>query len=295
MSTATLNQKLETVAVGMPCYNRPELLDLALLSLRAQTYTAIKILISDNASPDPRVAEIARRHAAQDARISYVRQDQNIGMSANFAYVLRQSDAPYFMWAGDDDLWEPNFVECLMDLLNGAPQAQLAGSTVEYIDWSGIKRADIAGLSRFNSSPSRVEDAYRYVNESELLGKQNLFLGIFRSKSLKTLFDDVWNICASSKWGPDTIFLYAFIARHPIIATDRILLHKRVPILAGELMRKRVDAENYFVASKRFFPYLWRHMKVAPNYLAAATVGLQFLKLYLRKKRSQIRVAINHN
>ncbi len=105
------------VAVGVPCYNRPEMLDQCLRSLRAQTYPALSILISDNASTDPGVEAVGRRHAAEDARVRYVRQERNVGMVANFEYVLVNSNAPYFMWASDDDWHEPDFVERCVDCL----------------------------------------------------------------------------------------------------------------------------------------------------------------------------------
>ncbi len=101
---------LPTVAIGVPCYNRPAMLEQCLASRRAQTYRNISILISDNASTDPGVEAVGRRHAREDARIRYMRQAVNIGATGNFDYLLFAADAPYFMWACDDDWYEPDFV-----------------------------------------------------------------------------------------------------------------------------------------------------------------------------------------
>jgi glycosyltransferase involved in cell wall biosynthesis len=95
------------VAIGVPCYNRPELLDRCLRSLRAQSYQNIRIVISDNASTDPDVGAVATRHSAEDARVRSVRQDGNIGAIRNFEFVLENSVSPYFMWSSDDDWYEP--------------------------------------------------------------------------------------------------------------------------------------------------------------------------------------------
>jgi glycosyltransferase involved in cell wall biosynthesis len=113
---------LPEVAVGLPCYNRPKLLDQALAAIRAQTYPALRILVSDDAAPDPAVDAVARRHAGEDPRIRYVRHERNIGMNPNFEYVLNQSTSPYFMWLSDDDWHEPDFVaRCVEKLQHEGP------------------------------------------------------------------------------------------------------------------------------------------------------------------------------
>jgi hypothetical protein len=99
------------VSVGIPTFNRPEGLAATLANIRTQTYDNIEIIISDNASPDPRVAEIGRAAAASDPRISYFRALSNAGTKANFESVLAKSSGVFFMWAADDDAWCEEFIE----------------------------------------------------------------------------------------------------------------------------------------------------------------------------------------
>jgi glycosyltransferase involved in cell wall biosynthesis len=99
------------VSVGIPTFNRPEGLAATLANIRAQTYDNLEIIISDNASPDPRVAEIARAAAACDPRVSYFRAPSNAGAKANFESVLKRSSGVFFMWAADDDAWCDGFIE----------------------------------------------------------------------------------------------------------------------------------------------------------------------------------------
>src|SRR6266536_3054672 len=99
------------VAIGLPTYNRPDFLEAALRSLTTQTFGDFELLISDNASDHADIQMIAERYASADPRVRYVRQKTNLGPVGNFAHLFANSTAPLFMWAADDDLWEPAFIE----------------------------------------------------------------------------------------------------------------------------------------------------------------------------------------
>jgi glycosyltransferase involved in cell wall biosynthesis len=102
------------VSVGVPTFNRPEGLGRTLRMILAQSYSNLEIVVSDNASNDPLVAEVVREYAAIDKRVLYFRQELNVGALSNFKKVLKLATGEYFMWAADDDEWSPNFIErCL--------------------------------------------------------------------------------------------------------------------------------------------------------------------------------------
>lgn len=99
------------VTIGLPTYNRADLLKLAIEKIINQTWLNIEIVISDNASSDPRVAQVIADYAKRDVRIRPYRQTSNVGVLRNFLFVLEQARGDYFMWAADDDEWAPDFVE----------------------------------------------------------------------------------------------------------------------------------------------------------------------------------------
>lgn len=113
------------MTIGLPVYNGAATLELALDSLLAQEYRDFRLVISDNASTDATAAICANR-AGADNRVDYMRQTTNIGAVPNYAAVLRRADTPYFMWAADDDLWEPTFLGTLVDALEREPAPALA-------------------------------------------------------------------------------------------------------------------------------------------------------------------------
>ena len=110
------------LTIGFPVYNGDALLSRALQSLLKQTYRNFVLHISDNASTDD-TPRLCRQFAAQDGRIVYTRQPQNIGAVKNFRFLLQQARTPFFMWAAHDDWWHPMFVERNISELKRDPRA----------------------------------------------------------------------------------------------------------------------------------------------------------------------------
>lgn len=96
------------VTIGMPLYRNARTLAAALDSLLSQTVRNLRIVLSDDASPDDTWA-VCEAYARRDPRVTAVRQPRNLGYR-NFKYVLDRAETPYFMWAAGDDCWAPGFV-----------------------------------------------------------------------------------------------------------------------------------------------------------------------------------------
>lgn len=126
------------ISVGVPTFNRPAGLRRTLSCLSAQTYPQLEIFVSDNCSPGSETAEVLAEMAERDPRIKYVRQSKSLGVAGNFRFVLRETKGDYFMWAADDDEWQPTFIEsCFKALQNGAVSAMSGFET--YYRSSGKK------------------------------------------------------------------------------------------------------------------------------------------------------------
>jgi glycosyltransferase involved in cell wall biosynthesis len=105
------------ITVGIPCYNRASGLKGTLKAITNQTYQNLEIIISDNCSEDPSVKAVAEEFVSSDLRVSYVRQESNLGALGNFLYLAEYGTSEYFMWAADDDWWAPEFIEEMVRLL----------------------------------------------------------------------------------------------------------------------------------------------------------------------------------
>jgi len=219
--------KIPRVSIGLPTYNRPELLALVLENFRQQTFADFELIISDNASPDPGVRALCERVAASDSRFRYVRQPINQGAEANFWYVYDQARAPLFLWASDDDLWPFDFLEKGVAALDADPRSSAWFCQVANINARGEPAREYPSFGRFQSTSSKLTDLTRFLWEPEIMGKANLIYSVFRRDSLREIIDKL-RACPPS-WGSDMNLVYGFLCRFDVSVDDRLVLRKRVP------------------------------------------------------------------
>jgi glycosyltransferase involved in cell wall biosynthesis len=118
------------VSVGIPTYNRPDGLRRTLGMICSQSYSNLEIIVSDNASPGSETAAVITEFAQSDPRIKSWRQASNIGALGNFRFVLANASGDFFMWAADDDEWDPEFVATCLQLTNNTSSAMTGFETV---------------------------------------------------------------------------------------------------------------------------------------------------------------------
>ncbi len=124
------------VSIGLPVRNGMPYLEQAVFSLRQQTFKDFELIIVDNDSTD-QTSDFCIQQAHEDKRISYCRNNENIGALNNFKKSFELSTAEYFMWAGHDDLWHPDYVLKCFSALEANPDAVLACTSLRFIDPSG--------------------------------------------------------------------------------------------------------------------------------------------------------------
>ena len=110
------------VSLGIPVYNGEKYLALALDSLVQQDYKDFEIIISDNASTDG-TSEIYRAYAARDSRVSYYRNEENVGSARNYERVFELSRGQFFKWCAHDDVCHPAFLSRCMAVMESAPSS----------------------------------------------------------------------------------------------------------------------------------------------------------------------------
>lgn len=280
----------DTVFIGIPCFNRPDGLRRTIVCMQSQSHQQWRALISDNASTDPQVAAVGRSVAEADPRISYVRQSTNIGAVANFRFVADKADAPYFMWASDDDIWEPDFMATLLDLFAENPACRMTFASIDNINKDGITYRTYPGFTRLNAGENRRDDALKFLLDPEIMGKANLIYGLYRRETLQADLADYWDAAALDRYGGDVVFMFGFIARHPVAGTDRVLLHKRVPTNKTRYRLKR-DPRSYFVPLSQYRSYVDRHLAVAPSETVRTIVRQTMRRRLWQKYLSRIGLA----
>ncbi|MFN6531279.1 glycosyltransferase family A protein [Nostoc sp. ChiSLP03a] len=122
------------VTIAIPTYNRSELLKASLESALAQDYRDYQVLVLDNASDDDTEA-VVRLFA--DPRITYVRNETNIGIFGNWQLAVELNSSPYLSILSDDDILLPNFIRESVLALDNHPRVGLSVAQAGFIDING--------------------------------------------------------------------------------------------------------------------------------------------------------------
>ncbi|WP_392530783.1 glycosyltransferase family 2 protein [Nostoc sp. C117] len=169
------------LSIGLPVYNGEKFLKEAIDSLLAQTFEDFELIISDNASTD-RTEEICRTYAKKDRRISYYRNDKNIGCACNFNRVFELSSGEYFKWAAYDDLHAADFISKCVQVLDQDSSIILCHTQVYFIDEQGnfLQNYNI----KLKTDSLKPQDRFQ-----ELLAKHLSYqcYGVIRASALKKI------------------------------------------------------------------------------------------------------------
>lgn len=97
------------VSVIICTYNRAGYISAAIKSVLEQTYTNWELLILDDASTDTTetiVADFIKMEVAQgSSRITYIRNEKNLGIAANRNAALAKARGKYVAMLDSDDIW----------------------------------------------------------------------------------------------------------------------------------------------------------------------------------------------
>jgi glycosyltransferase involved in cell wall biosynthesis len=159
------------VSVGLPVYNGDRYLRTSIESILSQTYSDFEFIIVDNASTD-NTEQICREYAAADKRITYYRNEKNIGGPRNFNRAFELSRGTYLKWATSDDYVAPEYIQKCLEVLEANPDVVLCYPRATLIDAEGQflgKYDDVLNLQdpvashRFIHLLSNIKLAHQHV------------------------------------------------------------------------------------------------------------------------------------
>lgn len=138
-----------TVSIGMPVYNGAKYLRPTLASLCGQTFTDFSLVICDDGSTDETL-DICREFASRDARIRLELNPERLGGARNFNRTFELSKGKYFMWAAQDDLFHPAYIQKCLAKLEASPNAVLALAELVLINEGNQRIATQAPIDSVN-------------------------------------------------------------------------------------------------------------------------------------------------
>lgn len=127
-----METRLPLVSVIIPAYNAAVFIERTLLSVLAQTYRHIEVLVVDDGSQDE-TASLVEAIARQDSRVMLLKQT-NKGVAAARNLAIWHSQGEFVAPIDADDLWFPEKLQKQVDCILESPNAGLVYTWSAFID-----------------------------------------------------------------------------------------------------------------------------------------------------------------
>jgi glycosyltransferase involved in cell wall biosynthesis len=210
-------QRSALAVFGIPVRNGERHLVEALDSLAAQGPT-LRLTAVDDCSTDRSAALLTSR-----SEIVLERHERRLGLVGAwrraFDVAVREVPAArYFAWGSDHDVWEPGWLEALVDALERSPSAVLAYPLVAAIDEDGSPRQ--RRIRAFQTSGIRDPiERMRLANGGMRAG--DMVYGLYRIDALRRCGPFPATLL------PDRLLLARLALEGEFVQVDRILWRRR--------------------------------------------------------------------
>lgn len=124
-----------TLEIFVPFWGDPGLLYETVDSVRAQRNPDWRLIVIDDCYPDDAVP--AYFAGIDDERISYTRNERNLGITENYREAIRRATTSHITILGCDDLLHPNYVDVVTRVIERIPTVDVIQPGVQVIDENG--------------------------------------------------------------------------------------------------------------------------------------------------------------
>lgn len=279
------------VSVAIPAYKK-EFLESCIQSVLNQTFGDFELIIVDDCSPH-KLGGIVDKFS--DSRIKFYRNEKNLGAedpSMNWNICLKHAHGDFFCLLCDDDIYEPTFLEEMIQLAKSHPKCNVFRARAEIINEKG------SIIDYYPSSPlwESCEDYIWHVGRK--LRKQTISEWMFRTSHIRKC-GGYSNLPFA--WGADYLSIYRFCIDGGIVSTTKLLVAYRrssmnISTLAHKDSKMKLWANKQFeeqvyilIAQNNLSPKLKneviRHKTIADTYiLSRISLWRLILQIFLRKK-----------
>jgi glycosyltransferase involved in cell wall biosynthesis len=144
------------IDVMLPFYGDQELFRLAVRSVVDQSSPAWRLTVVDDCDPGPSVREWLS--TLDDPRITYLRNETNLGTAMNFQRCLDLATADHLVLMGCDDVMHANYVSTVETAVRDHPGAAVIQPRVQVIDAAGQVVLPAADRVKARISPQAGSD-----------------------------------------------------------------------------------------------------------------------------------------
>ena len=117
-------------SIIIPLFNKEKHIYNTINSVLNQSFSDFELIIVEDCSTDNSILEISK---INDPTISIIKHKYNQGLSASRNTGIKNAKGGYIAFLDADDLWKPNFLEEIVNLIQEFPIASIFGTNYEEI------------------------------------------------------------------------------------------------------------------------------------------------------------------
>ena len=182
----------DQIDILLATYNGEKYISQQIESILKQTYSNIRLIISDDCSKD-NTQKILKKYAKTDNRIELHLQEKNLGYIKNFEYLLKQVKNNIYMLSDQDDIWLPEKVKKTLEILK-TKNADMVFGDLEVVD-EELKTI----YTSFNDFMLLSDKIKKYINNNRLNYLYNCVTGC-TIMSKKEFINKILPIPSKSKY-----------------------------------------------------------------------------------------------
>ncbi len=243
--------------IALPFYGDVAFLKKAVASVIAQTDPNWHLLVVDDGYPDETLP--AWFAGLNDSRISYLRNERNLGANGNFQKCLSLITSDYCVIMGADDLLESNFIEVVTKTISRYPDVSIIHPGIKIVDEENNEistRSEVVKLKIRNSVQSNQILFGEELATSLMKGNWMYFPAItWRTKIIQDIgFRPGFNVCQDLGLAMDLIMQGGKMA----LIDDEIFRYRRHT--ASDSSLKALNGERFF-DERNFFKVMATDLK----------------------------------
>jgi glycosyltransferase involved in cell wall biosynthesis len=226
------------VTIGVPTYNRHDLLRQTLQSILDQTFGDFEVIVGNDYTAEVLTGEML---GITDPRIHFVNHPVNLREVGNMNALLGMATGRYFTWLFDDDLYEPDFLQIAYDSLaeHGFPPAF-------FYSFRMLREEEEFHPQRFHSRQMELLTGREFLRRySPRRPTVVSTCGLFDTAALRSIVGGVEELCASAI---GVYCEYLFLVRCALL--------ERVVQIDTPLVLFRIHAESWSENPRELEKYL---------------------------------------
>lgn len=145
---------MKKVSIVLASYNRSHMVEKAVRSCLAQTYTNIELIVVDDCSKD-NSAEVINSLCKEDRRIKFIQNKENLKLPSTLNIGFKHATGDFFTWTSDDNLFEADAIETMVNILNKEPKIGLV-----YTDYTTVNEDGSAIARIYQEDPEYLPIRY---------------------------------------------------------------------------------------------------------------------------------------